>query len=236
MHIGSVVVATFRDLTQVLACADLCREETLRWYDRVLRPRSGRVWAVYSDPPWNPGNEKYWRTHATAAVGAELIAPSGGYDAFQAGWCGAAALAVQNGAQHLLVEQAANPDHQAYLVRGLEVAGVDLPLQDTWMVHYGGTGKAARQRPNTLMHFGRRRLTTDPSDMNGESMTTRAMMGLGLRAGDVVVEPCVGKGMTSRTAHALGVGLVGTELNPMRLAESVRWLECQGYTITSETM
>src|SRR3990167_1636129 len=190
---GPVIYACTRgDTKQVLFHGDLQMQETQdRW--REMMP--GRVRLVYSDPPWNPGNATYWRTHAG-------LDPCASYDAFLDAWVGVVATAIERGAGDVLQEQSANVKHSDMLL--LAVARQPrwtLPLLERWSVYYGSPGSASVRTPNVLFHFGLRPLATDPNGMAGEPMTIRACAGLGLRPGDWIVEACMGKGMTSRIAH-----------------------------------
>lgn len=56
-----VYTASRKDKTQILACADI-QDNDHREKLHELLPDA--VDLVYSDPPWNPGNATYWRTHA----------------------------------------------------------------------------------------------------------------------------------------------------------------------------
>src|SRR5690606_28575755 len=137
---------------------------------------------VYSDPPWNPGNEKYWRRHAGAS-------PTRGYDRLLDAWC---RCAVACRAEHVFVEQSVNPAHKQLLLGAIaRCHGWTLPLLEEWTVQYGSP-----RRPNALLHFGAARLTTDPSGMHGIGMTREVFRGLRVRPGTAVADPCMGLGTT----------------------------------------
>ena len=205
---------TFCDCTQILMCRDLEDPKTLEDYRRLL---PNRVRLVYSDPPWNPGNATYWRTHAK-------MAPCFSYERFLDAFASVVALAADMGAGDILIEQSANIAHSNYLLRAFERCGISVPLRRRYEVLYSG-------HPNALFHFGLRVLHTDPSGMSGEAMTLRACAGVCAPSGSWVVEPCTGKGMTSRMAHCFGWNLVGSELNQKRLDVTLAWLKRQGYAI-----
>lgn len=216
---ATVYRATRGPLTQTLIRADLEDPSTLELYRRYLPEM---VHAVYSDPPWNPGNATYWRTHARDGRIAS-------YDRFLDGWCAVAALCQERGARDVLVEQSANVAHQDLLRAAIRrCPGWVWSERAVYPVRYG-TG--AKLLPNALLHFGVSPLDTDPSGMHGEMMTLRAVYGLKLPPADVIVDPCAGKGMTSRTAHAFGLHFVGSELNPERLGITLKWLRGQGYDV-----
>ena len=212
--------ATRRGLTQTLIRGDLLDVETRNAYRRLLPVE---VRAVYSDPPWNPGNGTYWRTHAG-------LAPRETYDAFLDAWCTVAVECMDRGCMDVLVEQSANVTHQDMLRAAVRrQPRWTLRERTVYPVEYGS---GSRLLPNALLHFtDDEPLTTDPADMHGESMTLRALSGLRLNPGEVIVDPCTGKGMTSRAAHAFGLHFVGSELNPTRLDITLGWLKRQGYVV-----
>lgn len=217
--IYTVYRATLGPLTQTLIRADLEDPATLKLYQRYLPEQ---VHAVYSDPPWNPGNATYWRTHAKDGRIAS-------YDHFLDGWCAVAALCQERGARDVLVEQSANVAHQDLLRAAIRrCPGWRLRERAVYHVEYGSGSKML---PNALLHFGDGMLETNPSYMHGEPMTLRAIFGTTPAPGSVIVDPCTGKGMTSRTAHAFGLHFVGSELNAERLDVTLKWLEHQGYTV-----
>lgn len=204
-------------LVQMLAVADL-REGP----DVFLGLTGGVIDIVYSDPPWNPGNEKYWRTHAGATPVDE-----GGYDVLLDSWC---ACIAGTSPAHVFCEQSFNDKHRALFTAAVERCdGWDLPLLEEWTVYYGSPGSRGCSRPNKLLHFGHVPITTDPSGLRGQKMTRVVCDGLDLPAGGTIADPCMGKGMTSREAHGHGWHCVGTELNPKRLEKTIAWLLKKGY-------
>ena len=212
-------LARLGSLTQTLFQGDLLDAETRDTY-RVILPSKVRV--VYSDPPWNPGNGTYWRTHAG-------LAPRATYDAFLDAWVDVVTECIDRGARDVLVEQSANVAHQDMLRAAIRrQPRWTLPERATYPVLYGSKAKPL---PNALLHYGQADLTEDPSGLRWEPMTRRALSGLDLRPGEVIVDPCTGKGMTSRMAHALGLHFVGSELNPARLDVTLGWLRRKGYDI-----
>lgn len=215
--------ATLHGLTQTLIRGDLLDQETRDAYRRLL---PAQVRAVYSDPPWNPGNSTYWRTHAG-------LEPRSTYGAFLDAWVDVAAECIDRGARDVLVEQSANEAHQ-------DLLRVAIRCESRWTlpehaIYYVRYGSGAKLLPNALLHFGSAGLLTtphlDPSGTHGEAMTFRVFAGLHLAPGSVVVDPCTGKGMTSRAAHIFGLHFVGSELNPARLDVTLKWLRGQGYDV-----
>ncbi len=169
---------------------------------------------VYSDPPWSPGNEKWWRRHAK-------LQPPESYDRFVDSWCRWVAACSPT---DVFVEQSINPKHRGILLKAVaRCPAWGLELIEQWEVLYG-SAKAAR--PNVLLHFGDVKLKTDPAGLRGEPMTRRVFEGL---EPCVVADPCSGKGMTSRMAHHFGFDFFGTELNPKRMEKAVAWILKKGY-------
>jgi hypothetical protein len=197
------------NLRQRLAIGDLCNGGVAVLSRMIDRP----VGVVYSDPPWSPGNETYWRTYAGAGLGD--------YQRFLNAWVDA--VLACPGLRHVFCEQSENDGHrQLFLdvVRQREF----LPLIEEWTVVY-----SAQRRPNRLLHFGEDPLTTDPSGMSGDPMTAKVFEGIRDLAGATVLDPCTGRGTTSRIAHRFGLNFIGLELSEKRLNQTVQWLLKQGY-------
>lgn len=212
--------------TQRLAVADLTKGG-VEAFAQTLGGRRAAV--VYSDPPWNPGNEKYWRRFAGEA-------PPTSYDVLLDAWCRCVALARPD---HVFVEQSVNPKHKTMLLRAIErCEGWTLPFIEEWVCQYGSP-----KRPNALLHFGREKLSTDPSGMSGVVMVKTVFDGLpseyfrlhgsASEALSLIVDPCMGLGTTSRVAHALGWDCAGTELNQARLERTIGKLIAAGYVETA---
>jgi hypothetical protein len=201
----------------MLLCADLHHPATLDAIQPIVSRGQPRI--VYSDPPWNPGNEKYWRTHAGAN-------PGPGYDRFLAAWCDVVTRCIDAGTTDVFCEQSSNQHHRQLLLRAVDAAGWPISLRGQWTVCYGHP-----KRPNTLLHFGRQPLATNPSGLSGEAMTACALSGVAAPAGSLIVDPCMGKGMTSRMAVRFGWNFVGVELNQRRMDIAVAWLARHGYAI-----
>ena len=195
-----------------VAVADLTRGG-----DAVFRAllRDDGAEIVYSDPPWNPGNEKYWRRYA----GKE---PPEDYRRLLDAWC---SCAVACHPRHIFCEQSVIAEHRQMFLDAVErCPGWTLPLIEQWTVLYGSP-----KRPNVLLHFGREKLTTDPSGMSGERMVRCVFDGFARPVGTTVADPCTGLGTSSRIAHAYGCNFTGTELNTARLDRTIGWLTSHGY-------
>jgi hypothetical protein len=172
---------------------------------------------VYSDPPWNPGNEKYWRTQAG-------LKPAKSYGEFLDAWC---RVVSSCNPLHVFCEQSSSEKHNGMLLAAIERSGGwNLDLIEKWTVCYGSKSSV---RPNVLFHFGGTGISTDPSGLRGEKMTRTVFEGLHIPVDSTIVDPCMGKGMTSRMAHIFGCHCVGAELNAARMNVAVSWLLKEGY-------
>ena len=197
---------------QRLAVADLVNGG-VKIFTSLLRGLDVQI--VYSDPPWNPGNEKYWRNYASAVE-------TRGYEELLDAWC---ACAVACAPEHIFVEQSVNPAHKGMLLHAIKRCdGWTLPLLEEWEVIYGSP-----KRPNALLHFGRKRITTDPTGMHGNPMVRTVFQGLKLAPAAAVADPCMGLGTTARMAHEFGLSCIGTELNAARLDRTIGMLTKLGY-------
>jgi hypothetical protein len=212
----TVYTCTLGDLTQRLAVLDLDGGGV----GMAIRLMPESVELVYSDPPWNPGNATYWRTHAKQSACES-------YARFLDRLVEIYVQCQNRGARNVLIEQSIRPEHH-----GMFLTAVD--RNPAWKLAYQGHYEvfySRQRRPNALLHFGSTKLATDPSGLSGEPMTLRAITGTRPTAGAWIVDPCMGLGMTSRMAHGFGLNCLGTELNPLRLAKTVSWLTKQGYSV-----
>lgn len=213
-----------RNRQQIHICLDLESAGSLYTIENIL-PRCD---LVYSDPPWNPGNATYWRTHAKKP-------PCKDYSHFVDTWAKAVALGIKAGARHVFSEQSSHLAHRQVMLDAA-AAHWPLPLLEEWTVFYGSPGSGSVRHPNHLLHYGITPLRTNPSDMAGEAMTIRVCAGVHLPAGSVIFDPCMGKGMTSRMAEYFDWDCVGTELNHARLQKTIEWLIKKGYSVEEKPL
>lgn len=196
-------------ICQRVAIADLA-DGGSETFKRLLHGK--RVGVVYSDPPWSPGNEKWWRRYGGHN-------PPEDYTNLLRGWC---ACVVAANPEHVFVEQSIIDAHCKLLLDVIgSFPGWPWELMGRWVVQYGNP-----LRPNVLLHFGPTRCTTDPGGMHGDAMTRHALKGVPVTG--AIADPCTGLGMSSRMAHEFGVDFIGTELTPKRLDKTVQWLLKKG--------
>lgn len=191
-----------------LACLDLETPLAERFYASV-----NRVAMVYSDPPWSTGNAKCFRTKAGLGSDGvtlerlwsrilELMLPR----------LGQGDLYLEIGSQH-------RDDVAAWLAhRGRAVT-------ETWPIVY------YRKHPCWLL---RSRLTPRSESGSPEGLDDTKTPAWAVSAstsdGDLVCDPCTGRGLTAVAAHQSGRRFVGTELHPRRLAVALDRLHKLGLT------
>jgi len=180
-------------------------------FSELLDGRRSEV--VYGDPPWSPGNEKWWRWHAGLGSPRQ-------YEDLLRAW---AACAVACQPEHVFVEQSANALHAEPMISILRDA-LPHPVIEAWEVVYGSP-----RRANALYHFGLHPLRTDPTGLAGDRLVARVFSGLHYSERITVADPCIGLGTTARCASAMGWNCIGTELDPARLARVSGWLRKHGY-------
>jgi hypothetical protein len=210
--------------TQILINGDLEDAKTIALFYSIV---PDKVRLVYSDPPWNPGNATYWRTHAG-------VGPCASYDSFLDRWTSVVSKCILQGATDVFTEQSINDKHRDMFISAVQrQESWKLPLVEQWTVFYGSPGSASVRRPNSLLHFGSSLLRTDPQNMAGEPMTLRVCAGISAPPGSWIVDPCIGKGMTSRMAVYFSWNCIGIEINAKRLSVTIEWLKRQGYEVKS---
>lgn len=208
---------TLRVGPHLFRCGDLMApgewESLLRAWRKHSRKPIG--W-VYSDPPWNAGNLRYWRT----MKGDE--APPQDFSRFCDRYAECVAMLEPRGAY---VEQSIHESSAMILAASRQAAWPH--LSGRWEVLYGSP-----RRPNLLLRFAGHLWDGDPSGMHGEAMTRHVFDREPLATqGFPVCDPCVGLGMTARMAHARGLACLGMELNPARLARTINWLTAKGLEV-----
>lgn len=173
---------------------------------------------VYCDPPWGPGIAKIFRTKAGVPN------PNLDYPQFLASlgdifrryvrgevWLDMGCrwidlldkIMAQSGARTLGIYETfyGRPSRPARLWRGAFVNS-NFPLVE---------GKG-------------------PTGLSGEKIA-EWIFNFCAQPGGIVIDPCIGLGMTARFAHRYGMICYGMELHPRRLAVTIEWLAKQGLSI-----
>jgi hypothetical protein len=169
-----------------------------------------RADALYCDPPWGPGNLKYWHTHA------KIEAPQISWEEF---------VKIVDNVLRLHVK----PLAPVWIEMGLRwVARFTECLFESgrsnpfvWITRYG----SSELRPCALIYSGPSLPDGfDPSYLRGAKLPHACLQACRLEQGAVVLDPCCGKGYTARATHTLGLSFRGLELNPHRLGYTEQWL------------
>lgn len=191
----------------VFLCGDVERDDLLTL--TALLPTTPLF--AYSIPPW--GNMKYWETKNGESVDPEVF------------WSRYCAGVSSSETRCMFVEQGL--DEYEPLLKHAQRMGWP-PLRDQWEVRYGSK---KQPRPNQLFMFSDYRVRScNPHGLSGEEMT-RHIFSEVADAGDIVLDPCIGLGMTARIAHEFGMRCWGMEISPSRLSRTLEWLEQSGYPI-----
>jgi hypothetical protein len=218
----------FRCGPHLFQCGDLLApnewESLLKAWKR-FSPKKPIRW-VYSDPPWNAGNLRWWRNLAG------YDAPTQDYGRFAERYAECIAL-IQPTAVYC-EQSVRDPDTMILAAARLPAFP---PLRGRYIVRYGaptGTGDhiVCCRRPNLVLRFADHEWNGDPTDLAGQKVTEHVFDREPVaRDRTPVADPCVGKGMTARVAHNCGVPCLGMELNPKRLAVTLAWLTRRGLEI-----
>lgn len=174
---------------------------------------------IYSDPPWNAGNARWWRTHAGVELGRTVD-----WEAF---YDRILDFISGHAPQHVFLEMSVA--NTPWLTDRSAKYGLAHSGSEAWTCYYGapvnvGNGEARVRRPNSLLHFGPFLPGLNPEGMRGSEMT-RHVFGHAHVFGGTAIDPCIGKGMTARIAHEFGMTSCGLELSPERLAVTLHWLD-----------
>ena len=104
---------------------------------------------------------------------------------------------------------------------------VGLPrFQNKWRVYYGHP-----KRPNYLLYFSNDPIFSGNPEGLADKMMTEYVFDRVARAGEGVLDPCIGKGLTAKMAHKFGMVCYGVELNAKRLKVTIEWLINHGYPL-----
>lgn len=192
-------------------CGDIEKDDCCEILDM---PRN--IYMVYSDPPWNPGNARMWRTLSKldGDSGRKVV-----WEWFVNRFC---EHVMSTHPPHVFVEMGIKQT-PGFINMAFEYG---LPsLQGIWNVYYNYT------HPNRLLYFSSvRGFPGDPEGMKNEPMTRHVFEHIA-KSGEIVFDPCVGLGMTARMAHRFDMICYGVELNPDRLGRTLGWMVEHGYNV-----
>lgn len=168
--------------------------------------RSQDIDIIYSDPPWGPGNLKYWRT-----MNKEKTSPDWGI------FLNAFTELCRLARRHIFIEMGTRFKNELH--RAIEKHGIH--PKKVWEVYYGNP-----KRPLTLSWFpiehGAK--IQDMGNKHGERYTYQSLKAVA-GPGYTVFDPCCGKGMTAKFSAVLDMHFVGIELNRERLEKTIEILK-----------
>lgn len=188
----------------LMACGDIEQPESIVWINGSPAPAM-----VYVDPPWGAGNARSFRTKA--GVGRPVD-----FDTF----LGHLFDAVSRTTGPIFMEM--GNAHTSRLVLAAQQRG--LSILDHWAITYYG------KHPCSLFAFVKRdSLLTPRAGFTGldDEETPAAAISLYSQRGDLVLDPCTGRGLTALSADAHGRRFLGLELHPRRLAVTLDALHHQ---------
>lgn len=192
----------------VVACGDVTKGAVQELIELHGCPR-----VTYSDPPWNAGNVRAFRTKAGLNDGPV------DWDNFLGAVLNAC-LSVQEAA---FIEMG-KATYQAMRQR-IDSHPGGWRARDSWEIVY------YRTKPCILTWATRRphRPDFDTSPVGLDDTKTPAwVLSRVVKAGDLVLDPCLGRGLTAQAAHQHGAFVRGVELHPRRLAVGIDWLAKNG--------
>lgn len=190
-----------------LLCGDITKTGIV---DTLMGGKKADV--IYSDPPWGPGNQKYWHT-----MNKRGSKPRTSWESFL---CSFASVCAQH----------RKPNTPVFVEMGLRwtdvldeaMDSVGLSMTHRWVILYGPKKSPLE---NTVALYGTScPLITLPEPPYGEPVT-RAILGSVVRHGDTVLDPCSGLGMTARATLLFDGVFYGSELNSDRLKRTAEWLK-----------
>jgi hypothetical protein len=176
----------------------LIGELTLERAKMVLQGKKADI--VYSDPPWGPGNLRYWRTMNN--------------EGNEVNWKKFLHLFCQ------VVKDSTNPTSEIFVEMGtrwideLAAEMASVGIQETQRFECSYRGGAKRYR-NFLWHAGTHIV---PTELNGGVKMTMGILSAVAKDGAIVFDPCCGKGMSAKCAIKNNMKFVGIELNAKRAA------------------
>jgi hypothetical protein len=173
-----------------------------------------KVDMVYSDPPWGEGNLKFWATYLKKTTGLEHQQPT-----------------LISFLHHLfrLFSDWTNLDALVFIEYGVRwntqiiAAGqaVGFTLLDRAEPVYG-----SKNYPLYLYCFAKKPFSVSIQRATGTKgfQTLESAAGNYCRAGGILFDPCCGKGYSAQLAVNHGMTFYGNELNPVRLAHTLKRL------------
>jgi hypothetical protein len=195
----------------MIACGDLEQGDGVRLIERFGRPPD----LTYCDPPWNNGNCAAFRTKA--GVPRKV---------FFTDFLNALLIVARTTRRDVFLEMGnVNAPH---LINLAEQSGGQLIRR--WSITY------YRKHPCTLIQLRFHGQGDDAPDLTGmdDDDTPVAALQACARPGDVIMDPCTGRGLTAATAAYPDRTFIGLELSPWRMSCTLSKLAALGCNIDRE--
>jgi len=198
----------------MIACGDLERGDGLRLLQRFGRAPD----LIYSDPPWNNGNCAAFRTKAGTPRKVDFN-----------DFLTALLTVTRQARRDVFLEMGVV--NTPVLIHLAKLHGGELIEQ--WPITY------YRRHPCSLIQFrwfGRGTWVRGLAGMDDED-TPVAVLQACMQAGDVIMDPCTGRGLTAATVASAGAGdrtFIGLELSPWRMSCTLTRLAALGCKIELE--
>lgn len=197
-------------------CGDIMENDLEKFIDVLPKP----IDMIYSDPPWNSGNCKYWRTIANKANNQIKTYPVD-FNHF---------ISTINKQLKTLGDLKViwlEASMKEYIKLISNFNSHNLPLNGEWTICYGNP-----KRPNKLLRFSETKtITEDPTNFTGEKPTDWAFIQEDSQKCKTVLDFCIGLGMTSRKAYKHNKTVYGLELNPQRLQRTIDFFLNKGFEV-----
>lgn len=189
----------------IVACGDNSRGASGELMDLYGAPDF-----IYSDPPWNQGNVNSFRTkagltHDTSGFASFLVPYTAAVTRSRGG------AMIEMGVKELPTLDAAMASHGWQQVKVWQI--VYFGKKPCVMACYAPAGSPVLSKT----------FTGDPTGWD-DTLTPGWSIEQLSKPGDVIYDPCMGRGLTAEFAVKLGRKARGTELHPRRLACTVEKL------------
>jgi hypothetical protein len=193
-----------------IACGDLEAGDGLRLIERFGPPD-----LVYSDPPWGNGNAATFRAKAGVPRKVDFGA-----------FLNALFAVTRMARRDVFLEM--GRANIAQMIELVDLSGGRLIRR--WPITY------YRKNPCELIQVSWNDGGGWPPDLTGmdDEDTPRAALKACLRPGDVVMDPCTGRGLTATTTASLGAAFIGAELSPYRMSCTLAKLAALGCAVERE--
>lgn len=195
----------------LLGCGDLIKGHFHEFF-------SGKHYEwCYSDPPWGEGLAKMFRT----MNGQKGVDPQ--YPKLLEAWADVATGAEKG----VFGEMGSDPRWRNDLVGPMSKRGWS-KVKEYEVTYNSG-------KPSLVQYFVPARagqIYRIPRNLSGLTGATLVKTAMSIMSpGEVVVDPCLGLGHTLRAGHAMGVHVLGMELNPNRLKSCLEWCYKKGIEV-----